>query len=50
MTTELETKVNPQKIIAAVPATTEYSVTIDGVIEIDSNFDDKDFLVHWELP
>ena len=43
MNTELETKVKPQKIVAAESAATEHSVTIDGVIEIDSNIDDKVF-------
>lgn len=43
MNTDLETKVNAQKIIAAEPATMEYSVVIDGVVEIAASVDDKAF-------
>ena len=43
MDTELETKVKAQKFIPAEPAATEYSVVIDGVVEMETGVDDKAF-------
>ncbi len=43
MNTKLETKAEAQKAVPTEPATMEYSVTIDGVIEMEAGMDDKAF-------
>lgn len=43
MNADLATKVKARRIVAVEPISREYSVTIDGVVEIEKEFDDKVF-------